>query len=80
MFKVVWCKKIRIQMIFDQGEYFEVEVALFEIKLFCFREAFLGRTFKIKVLFIDRDFYDQGHFLDFAHFLNFDHSPFLKTV
>ena len=65
---------------FWSSEYFEVEVALFEIKLFCFREAFLGRTFKIKVLFIDRDFYDQGHFLDFAHFLNFDHSPFLKTV
>ena len=51
-------------------------MALFEIMLSCFREAFLGRPFKIKVLFIDRDFYDQGHFLDFVHFLNFDRSHF----
>ena len=52
----------------DQGEYLEVEVALFEIMLSCFREAFLGRPFKIKVLFIDRDFYDQGSLFRFRPF------------
>ena len=64
-------------MIFDQGEYFEVEVGeYFWDYAFLLSRGFLGRTFKIKVLFIDRDFYDQGHFLDFVHFLNFDRSHF----